>query len=61
MTVSYGENLGTNTLARELVTLSKSIYHDLDCGEPWDEIAEDAKSLMEGAMELWERMVMESE
>lgn len=59
--MSYGENFGTNTLARALMTLSKSIYHDLDYGKPWAEIAEDAKNLMEGAMELWERMVMESE
>lgn len=59
--MSYGENFGTNTLARALATLSKSIYHDLDDGKPWGEIAEDAKNLMEGAMELWERMVMESE
>ena len=59
--MSYGENFGTNTLAKELVTLSKSIYHDLDYGKPRGEIAEDAKNLMEGAMELWERMVMESE
>lgn len=59
--MSYGENFGTNTLARALVTLSESIYYDLDDGKPWNEIAEDAKNLMEGAMELWERMVMESE
>lgn len=59
--MSYGENLGTNTLARALMTLAKSIYYDLDDGKPWAEIAEDAKNLMEGAMELWERMVMESE
>lgn len=59
--MSYGENYGTNTLARALVTLAKSIYYDLDDGKPWAEIAEDAKNLMEGAMELWERMVMEDE
>lgn len=59
--MSYGENFGTSTLARSLMTLSESIYYDLDDGKPWDEIAEDAKKLMEGAMELWERMVMEDE
>lgn len=59
--MSYGENFGTNTLAKALVTLAESIYHDLDYGKQWDEIAEDAKNLMEGAMELWERMVMEGE
>lgn len=59
--MSYGENYGTNTLARALVTIAKNIYYDLDYGKPWAEIAEDAKNLMEGAMELWERMVMEDE
>ena len=59
--MSYGENYGTNTLARELLILATGIYHDLDYGKPWAEIAEDAKNLMEGAMELWERMVMEDE
>lgn len=59
--MSYGENLGTSTLAQALVTLAKSIYYDLGDGKPYYEIAEDAKNLMEGAMELWERMVMESE
>lgn len=43
------------------MTLAKSIYYDLGDGKPYYEIAEDAKNLMEGAMELWERMVMESE
>ena len=59
--MSYGENYGTNTLARQLKILAEQIYYDLDDGRPYHEIAEDAKNLMEGAMELWERMVMESE
>jgi len=59
--MSYGENYGTNTLAKALVLLAADIYRDLDNGRPWDEIRDDAKSLMQGAMELWERMVDDSE
>lgn len=59
--MSYGEYLSTSSLADELMTLATCIYCDLDCGKPRAEIAEDAKKLMEGAMELWERMVMEDE
>lgn len=55
--MSYGENLGTNSLARQLKILSEQIYYDLDDGRPYEQIREDAKRLMEGAMELWERMV----
>ena len=59
--MSYGENYGTNTLAKALMNLAIDIYHDLDNGKPWDEVRDDAKSLMQGAMELWVRMVMESD
>ena len=59
--MSYGENYGTNTLAKALVLLAADIYRDLDNGRSWGEIRDDAKSLMQGAMELWERMVDESE
>lgn len=59
--MSYGENFGTNTLAKSLMRISADIYYRLDDGEDYDEIAEDAKNLMEGAMELWERMVDKSE
>lgn len=59
--MSYGENYGTNTLAKALMKLAIDIYHDLDNGEPWDEVRDDAKNLMQGAMELWVRMVIESE
>ena len=59
--MSYGENFGTNTLAESLMRIGADIYYRLDDGEDYDEIAEDAKNLMEGAMELWERMVDKSE
>ena len=59
--MSYGENYGTNTLAKALMNLAENIHSDLDNGRSWEEIRDDAKSLMEGAMELWERMVDESE
>ena len=55
--MSYGESLGTSTLARNLECMAADIYRRIDDGEPWSEIRDDAKSLMEGAMELWERMV----
>lgn len=57
--MSYGENFGTSTLARNLRDLAECIYRDMENGKPWSEIRDDAKSLMEGAMELWERMVDE--
>lgn len=59
--MSYGENYGTSTLARALKNLAENVYYDIDDGKPWKEIRVDAKRLMEGAMELWERMVDESE
>lgn len=59
--MSYGENYGTSTLAKSLMRISADIYYRLDDGEEYDELREDAKRLMEGAMELWERMVYESE
>ena len=59
--MSYGENYGTNTLAKALMNLAIDIYHDLDNGKPWDEVRDDAKNLMQGAMELWVRMVIESD
>ena len=57
--MSYGENFGTSTLARNLRDLAEYIYRDMENGKPWSEIRDDAKRLMEGAMELWERMVDE--
>ena len=59
--MSYGENYGTNTLSKALMNLAANIYFDLDNGRPWNEIRDDARNLMEGAMELWERMVDESD
>lgn len=57
--MSYGENLGASTLARALGDLAEDIYARMDDGVPWGELRDDAKRLMEGAMELWERMVDE--
>lgn len=57
--MSYGENLGTNTLARQLKILAEQIYYDLDDGRPYEKMREDVKRLMQGAMELWERMIDE--
>ena len=59
--VSYGENYGTATLARALRDIAVELYVRLDDGVPWSELREDAKHLMEGAIELWERMVDESD
>lgn len=55
--MSYGENYGTSTLARALKDMAAEVYVRIDDGEPWAEIKNEAKRLMEGAMELWERMV----
>jgi hypothetical protein len=59
--MSYGERYGTGTLAKALRDLADGIYSDLDDGRPWSELRDDARRLMEGAMELWERMVDEDE
>ena len=55
--MSYGENLGTSTLARSLRDIAADIYYRMDDGESWSELRDDAKRLTEGAMELWERLV----
>lgn len=57
--MSYGENFGTATLASVLSALTADICRRIDTGEPVDEIRDDARRLVEGAMELWERMVDE--
>lgn len=55
--MSYGERYGTATLAKSLRDLAADICFDLDDGRPWSELRDDARRLMEGAMELWERVV----
>lgn len=55
--MSFGENFGTATLADELRALAADICRRIDTGEPLDAIRDDARHLVEGAMELWERMV----
>lgn len=56
----YGESLGTSSLAKSLRELADALYSRLDNGDAWDEIADDeARSLMEGAMVLWERLARE--
>ena len=57
--MSFGESFGTGTLADVLKTLAADIYRRIDNGESFDEIRDDARRLVEGAMELWERMVDE--
>ena len=59
--MGYGENYGTSTLAKSLMLISSDIYYRLDDGEDYGELREDAKRLMDGAIELWERMVDKSE
>lgn len=55
--MSFGENYGTGTLTDELKRLAADICRRIDNGEPYDEVRDDARRLVEGAMELWERMV----
>lgn len=57
--MSFGENFGTATLADALNALAADICRRIDNGEPFDEIRDDARRLVEGAMELWVRMVDE--
>lgn len=57
--MTFGENFGTSTLADALNALAADICRRIDTGEPFDEIRDDARRLVEGAMELWERMVDE--
>lgn len=56
----YGENLGTSTLARDLMYTAERLYLEMDDGKPWSELKDDAKALMEGAIVLWERLVEEA-
>lgn len=57
----FGETCGTSTLARKLKQTATDVYEGMDDGVPWDELREDAKRLMEGAIVLWERMMEEDE
>ena len=59
--MSYGERYGTGTLAKALRDIAEDICFDLDDGRPLSELRDDARRLMEGAMELWERTVDEDE
>ena len=57
--MTFSESFGTATLADELEALTADICRRIDTGEPFDAIRDDARRLVEGAMELWERMVDE--
>lgn len=57
----FGENYGTSTLLRSLALLAEDIRKREDYGESLAELQEDARRLMEGAIVLWERMMMEGE
>ena len=52
----FGENLGTDTLLDSLRDHVDYVRADYDRGDIAD-AEQDAKSLMQGAMELWCRMV----
>lgn len=54
--MSYGENLGTTMLAEQLMILAEQIYCNINNGVPYERIRKNAKWLMQGAMELWERI-----
>jgi hypothetical protein len=56
----FGENYGTGTLAKSLKRIAEDLYFDMDDGVPWSELVDDARSLMEGAIVLWETMVKEA-
>ena len=57
--MSYGENYGTDTLIKQLDVLAKAVRYDCDEGRMGDAV-EDARNLMQGAMELWSRLVEEA-
>lgn len=59
--MSYGENLGTGTLAKALALTAADIFARMDDGEPWAELRDDARRLMDGSIELWRRMMEEAE
>lgn len=53
----YGENYGTGTLSQSLVRIARRIDERRDDGYPADEdMVEEARNLMEGAMVLWVRI-----
>lgn len=59
--MSYGENIGTGTLAKALALTSADILARMDDGEPWAELRDEARRLMDGSIELWRRMIEEAE
>lgn len=54
----YGENYGTKTLMENLAMLAESVLMYYENGTI-DDAAETAEQLMQGSMELWQRMVAE--
>lgn len=59
--MSYGENLGTGTLAKLLAFTAADILARMDVGDPWVELRDEARKLMDGSIELWRRMMEEDE
>ena len=55
--MAYGEQFGIGTLAKVLRNLADDIYYDIDNGEDYEDIVDDAKNLMEGSIELWKRLM----
>ena len=58
--MSYGEHFGTGTLTDNLACMAEEIRARRDSGEPTDQdMVDECWSLMEGAFELWKRLVVE--
>ena len=55
----YGNDLGTATLCKSLARVAAEIRNNESDGVPLEELRDDARRLMEGAMVLWERMADE--
>lgn len=56
----YGENYGTDTLAKSLKRIAEDLYFDMDDGVPWSELTDNARMLMEGSIVLWKTLMEES-
>lgn len=52
----FGENFGTGTLVKSLRDYADYVLIDYESGD-YAAAEQNAKSLMHGAMELWQRMV----
>ena len=55
----YGEQYGTGTLAKQLMKRSADLYYNMDNGVPWDQLRDDAQTMMEGSIVLWKTILEE--